>query len=92
MKYNYDFYLHHQLLDAGQMFGEFESSYYDSNFHNVVELMEEGGNSCFSSPSLGNLGTYVKQSRCYKVVAILHNLIYEPFDSFVTLCSMSRGL
>ena len=35
MQYNYDFHLYHQLFDASQMLGEFESSYYNSNVHNV---------------------------------------------------------
>ena len=36
MQYNYDFHLHHQLVDASQMLGEFESSYYNRNVHNVT--------------------------------------------------------
>ena len=35
MKYNYDFHLHHQLVDASQMLGEFKSFYYNRNIHNV---------------------------------------------------------
>ena len=38
-------------------------------------------NSCFSTPSLGELGTYVKGTRCYEVLVIHHDFIYEPFDS-----------
>ena len=34
MQYNYDFHLHHQLVDASQMFGEIESFYYNRNVHN----------------------------------------------------------
>ena len=35
MQYNYDFHLHHQLVDESQMLGEFESSYCNRNVHNV---------------------------------------------------------
>ena len=35
MQYNYDFHLHHQLVDASQMLGKFESFYYNRNDHNV---------------------------------------------------------
>ena len=34
MQYNYDFHLHHQLVDASQILGEFESFYYNRNVHN----------------------------------------------------------
>ena len=34
MQYNYDFHLHHQLVDASQTLGEFESFYYNRNVHN----------------------------------------------------------
>ena len=44
-------------------------------------LMGERGHFCFSTPTLRNLGTYVKQSQCCKVFTIHHDLIYEPFDS-----------
>ena len=37
--------------------------------------------SCYSAPCLGNPVTYVKQSSCYEVFAIHHDLMYEPFDS-----------
>ena len=35
MKYNYDFHLHHQLVDASHILEEFESFYYNSNVHNI---------------------------------------------------------
>ena len=35
MQYNYDFHLHHWLVDASQMLGEFESFHYNRNVHNV---------------------------------------------------------
>ena len=35
MQYNYDFHLHHQLVDASQILGEFKSFYYNRNVHNV---------------------------------------------------------
>ena len=35
MHYNYDFHLHHQLIDAVQMSGGFESFYYNRNVRNV---------------------------------------------------------
>ena len=34
MQYNYDFHLHHQLVDQSQMLEEFESFYYNWNAHN----------------------------------------------------------
>ena len=34
MQYNCDFHLRHQLVDASQMLGEFESFYYIRNVHN----------------------------------------------------------
>ena len=34
MQYNYDFNLHHQLVDVSQMFEEIESFYYNRNIHN----------------------------------------------------------
>ena len=34
MQYNYDFHFHHQLFGASQMLKEFESFYYNRNFHN----------------------------------------------------------
>ena len=37
MQYNYDFHLHHQLVDASQMLEEFESFYYHRNVHNVSQ-------------------------------------------------------
>ena len=37
MQYNYDCHLHHQLVDASQMLGEFESFYYNGNFHYVSQ-------------------------------------------------------
>ena len=49
MQYNYDFHLHHQLVDASQMLGEFESFYYNKNVDNVSWY----GNSNFlSAPQL----------------------------------------
>ena len=35
MQYNYDFNLHHQLVDESQMLGEFESFYYNRNIHHM---------------------------------------------------------
>ena len=35
MQYNYDFHLHHQLVDANQMLGEFESFHCNRKIHNV---------------------------------------------------------
>ena len=35
MQYNYDFQLHHQLINASQMLGEFESFHYNRNVYNV---------------------------------------------------------
>ena len=35
MQYNYDFHLHHWLVDASQMLGEFESFHCNRNVHNV---------------------------------------------------------
>ena len=35
MQYNYDFQLHHQLINASQMLGEFESFHYNRNVHSV---------------------------------------------------------
>ena len=35
MQYKYDFQLHHQLLDAREMLGEFESFHYNRNVHSV---------------------------------------------------------
>ena len=37
MQYNYDCHLHHQLVDASQMLGEFESFYYNGNLHYVSQ-------------------------------------------------------
>ena len=37
MQYNSDFQLHHQLVDASQMLGEFESFYCNSNVYNVSQ-------------------------------------------------------
>ena len=34
MQHNHDFHLHHQLVDAIKMLGEFESFYFNKNFHN----------------------------------------------------------
>ena len=34
MQYNYDFHFHHQLVNASQMLGEFESFYYNRNVDN----------------------------------------------------------
>ena len=35
MQYNYDFHLHHRLVDASQMLGEFESCHCNRNVGNV---------------------------------------------------------
>ena len=35
MQYNYDFHLHHWLVDASQMLGEFESFHCNRNVDNV---------------------------------------------------------
>ena len=35
MQYNYDFYLHHQLVDVSHMLGELESFYYNKNMQNI---------------------------------------------------------
>ena len=35
MQNNYDFHLHHWLVDANQMLGEFESFHCNRNVHNV---------------------------------------------------------
>ena len=35
IQYNYDFHLHHQLVDESQMFGELQSFYYNRNVHNM---------------------------------------------------------
>ena len=35
MNYNYDFHLHHQLVDASEMLGEFESFHYSRNAQHV---------------------------------------------------------
>ena len=37
MQYNYDFHLHHQLVDASQMLGELESFYCSRNVYNVSQ-------------------------------------------------------
>ena len=34
MQHNYDFHLHHQLVDGSQVFGEIESLNYNRNVHN----------------------------------------------------------
>ena len=34
MQYNYDFHLHHQLVDVSHMFGKLESFYYNENVLN----------------------------------------------------------
>ena len=39
-------------------------------------LMGLKENSCYSTPSLGNLETYVSQSWCYKIFVIHHDLIF----------------
>ena len=38
MQYNYDFHLHHQLVDASQMLQEFEIFYDNTNVHSVYEM------------------------------------------------------
>ena len=35
MQYNYDFHLHHRLVNASQMLGEFESFHCNRNVQNV---------------------------------------------------------
>ena len=35
MQYNYDFYLHYQLIEASQMLGEIETFHCNRNVHNV---------------------------------------------------------
>ena len=35
MQYNYDFHLHHQLVDIRHILGEFGSFYYNRNIHNA---------------------------------------------------------
>ena len=35
MQYNYDFHLHHHLVDGSQMLGGFESLHYNKNVHSV---------------------------------------------------------
>ena len=35
IQYNYDFHMHHQLVDASQMLGEFESFYCNRNVHSM---------------------------------------------------------
>ena len=37
MQYNYHFHLHHQLVDASQMLGEFEGFYYNRNVRNMSQ-------------------------------------------------------
>ena len=38
MQYNYDFHLHHQLVDASQMLQEFEIFYDSTNVHSVYGM------------------------------------------------------
>ena len=122
MQHNYDFHLHHQLVDASQMLQEFEIFYDNTNVHSVYgmtagissechaqlllwssftmvytlkfkekdfwlfskKLMGKGENFCFSIPSpRENLETYAKQSQRYEAFTIRHDLIFEPFDSYL---------
>ena len=38
MQYNYDFHLHHQLVNTSQMLQEFESFYDNTNIHSVCGM------------------------------------------------------
>ena len=49
MQYNYNFHLHHWLVDASQMLGEFEIFHCNRNVHNVSSY---GKLSFFPGPHL----------------------------------------
>ena len=84
MQYNYDFHLHYQLVDASQMFGEFESFHWNRNARKVSSY----GKLNFPPFSSLNMGYRLSNSR--KIVLLVLKKVNGEGRKFQFLYHLSE--